>query len=135
MRASSGRRHRLEVGHDGEALGLGLRERRGARARQQPAGRPLCHRVGGEREPAGHLAEHHAAPALRVVLAQAREGLHHLALGDLAGLGEALHGDRLRGEEQERLDDPRPTLAHSVAALTVIGPKGTSCSHLASPAL
>ena len=59
----------------------------------------LGDRVGGEREAAGDLAQHHAAEALRVVLAQPRQRLDDLALGDLARVGQvggraAAPGDR-----------------------------------------
>src|SRR4051794_5636443 len=88
-------RDRLEVGDDREALGLRLRERRRARPGEQAAGGVLGDRVGGEREAAGDLAQHHAAVAVRVVLAQPRERLHDLALGGLAGVGERVDGERL----------------------------------------
>ena len=92
----------------------------------------LGHRVGGEREAAGHLPQHDAAEALGVVLAHPGERLDDLALAHLAGVREAVHRHRLRREEQQRLDR-----AHEVVheGTTVIGPNGTSCSHLASPAL
>ena len=89
--------------------------------------------IRGERESARHLPQHYAAVALGVVLAQAGERLDDLALGDVGGVGEPLDGDGLGREEQERLDDAGE-LVHE-AGTTVIGPKGTSCSHFASPAL
>ena len=66
----------------------------------------LGHRVGGEREAAGHLAQHDAAVALGVVLAQPRERLDDLALGHLARVGEVGGGERVGRQEQQRLDDP-----------------------------
>ena len=132
----------LQVGHDRQALGLRLGQRRGARLGQQPARGPLGHRVGGQREAARHLAQHHPAKALGVVLAQPRDRLHDLALRDLGGLGQALGGHRLGREEQQRLDgagqvvhEATSTPAVAAAGTTVIGPNGTSCSQRASPAL
>ena len=93
----------------------------GSGSGQQPASRPLGHRVGGQREAAGDLAQHYPAVALGVVLTQPGQRLHHLALGDLAGVGQALHRHRLRGQEQQRLDGPGQVV-HD-AARTMIGPK------------
>src|SRR5918992_3110673 len=123
----------LQIGDDRQALGLGLGESRGARPRQQAAGGPLRDRVGGEREAARDLAQHHPAVALGVVLAQPGERLDDLALGHLGGVGQALDRDRLRREEEERLDGSRQII-HEFGT-TVMGPNGTSCSHFASPAL
>ena len=100
-------RDRLQVGDDREALGLGLGQRRRARLGEQPPRGALGDRVGGEREAAGDLAQHHPAIALGVVLAQPRQRLDDLALGHLAGVGEALDRDRLGREEQQRLDRTR----------------------------
>ena len=125
-------RDRLEVGHDREALGLRLRQRRGTRAREQAPRGALGYRIGGEREAAGHLAQHDAAEALGVVLAQARQRLDDLALAHLAGVGEPLHGDRLGRQEEQRLDRASEVVHDGT---TVIGPNGISCSHFASPAL
>ena len=127
-----GPRHGLEIGHDRQAFGLSLREWRRARARQQAAGRPLRNRVGREREATGHLAQDHAAVALGVVLAQACERLDDLALAHLAGVGQPVDRHGLGREEEQRLDGPCKIVHDDT---TVIGPKGTSCSHLASPAL
>ena len=127
-----GPRHRLEVGDDREALRLRLRERRRARPREQPARRALGDRVGGEREAARDLAQHDAAPALGVVLAQPRERLDDLALADLARLGHLGGRQRVGGQEEQRLDDARE-LVH--CAITVIGPKFSSCCQAASPDL
>ena len=96
------------------------------------AGRVLGHRVGGQREAAGHLAEDHAAEALGVVLAQPRERLEDLALARLAGVGEPLQRDGLGGEEEQRLGYAGEVVH---PALMVIGPKVSFWSQSASPAL
>src|ERR687892_646815 len=70
----------LQVGDDRQAFGLRLCERRGARPRQQPASGALGDGGGGEGEAAGDLAQHDAAVALGVVLAQPGERLDDLAL-------------------------------------------------------
>ena len=49
-------------------------------------------------------------------------------------------GSGLRRQEEQRLGDPRELahsarVAHVAFTCTVIGPKGTSCSQAASPAL
>src|SRR5918993_823390 len=57
------------------------------------------------------------------------------------GVGELVGRDRVRGEEEQRLE--LAFQAHATAAAmepplsarTVMGPKGTSCSHAASPRL
>ena len=122
---------------DGEALGLRLGERRRPRPREQAARRALGHRIGREREPAGHLAQHDPPEALRVVLAQPGERLHDLALGDLGGTGQLGDPQRLGRQEEQRLDDARE-LVHSVTSAradTVIGENGSFCCQSASPAL
>ena len=92
--------------------------------REQPARGAFGDGIGGQREAARDLAQDDAAPALGVVLAQPRERLDDLALAHLAGLGHLGGRERLRRQEQQRLDDARQ-LVH--CAVTVIGPKFSSC--------
>ena len=94
---------------------------------------PAGYRVSGEREPAGDLPQHHPALALGVVLTQPGERLGHLALGDFARVG---HRARRRPAPPTGTAAPRRSVpARSRRALTMIGPKGSFCSHRASPAL
>ncbi len=99
-----GPRDRLQVGDDRQRLRLGLGQRRRPRLRQQAARRLLAGRVAGQGEAAGDLAQDDAAPALGEVLAQQLDRLLDLALGRLGRLRQVGGGDRLRREEEQRLD-------------------------------
>ena len=127
-------RHRLQIGDDRQRLGLRLGQRRGPRLGQQPPRRGLARRVAGEREAPRDLAQDDAAAALGEVLAQQLDRLADLALGRLARLRQVRRRDRLRREEEKRLDRPRE-VAHALR-LTLwisIGPSGLRCFHVTSP--
>ncbi len=87
------------------------------------------------------MARHSAcapAEALGVVLPQAGDGLHDLALPHLGRLGELGGGERLGRQEEERLQDARELLHGAPSpegVVTVIGSNGARCSQSASPAL
>ena len=83
-------------------------------------------------QPPATLRKTTPAQALGVVLAKPLQRLHDLVLAHLAGLGQIGGRDRVRGEEQQRLDYPGQ-LVHT--ALTLIGPKGSDWDQAASPAL
>ena len=144
---------RLQVGDDRQRLGLRGRQRRGARAGEQPAGGLLGVRVRGERVAATDLAQQDTAAAERVT--QLAERLRHVVLGCLQRVRELVDRDGLRRQEQQRLDQAREaghdgtvrdTASRRAAAATrragtgasertVISPNGSSCCHSASPRL
>src|SRR5262249_46715972 len=71
---------------------------------------------------------------LRQVLTQQRNRLLDLALGRLGRLGQVAGVDGLRREEEQRFDGAGQ-VAHAVVSFLQIwiGPKGSSCSQVASP--
>src|SRR6185436_17525751 len=84
---------------------------------------------------AGDLAQDDPAPALGEVLAEEAERLLDLPLARLAGLGQVAGADRLRREEEQRLDRACEVAHASASRLILIGPKASLCSQLASPVL
>ena len=89
----------------------------------------------GEREAAGHAAQHEPA-AVEVGLELLR-GLRDRLLRGLQRVGELLDRHRVGREEQQRLEPggERHAAASARSAWTVISPNGSACSHAASPRL
>ncbi len=107
MRAISGREHGPEVRDDGQRLERRLRQPALDRPLEQPrTGRSgLARRA--ERVAAGHLLEHDAAPTLAIALAQQPErGLDPLGVV-VRRLGQLRHRERLRRDDEQRLDRAR----------------------------
>ena len=103
---------------------LRRRQRGRARAREQVAGRVLGVRMRGQRPAAGELAQHQSALRLAVVRGELVESGADLVEFHLGGGGERVGVQRLRREEQQRLDRGRRREAHAA----------WSCSRGAAPA-
>ena len=93
-----GTRHRLQVGDDRQALCLRLRQRRRARLRQQPPHGVVGLGVGGERQPARHLAQDDARLLGREPRAQLLDRIVEPRLGAADRLAQVGAADRL-GEQ------------------------------------
>ncbi len=126
------------------------RIRRRAWTGQQVARRVLRARVRGERPATGHVFEHDTTVAGRVVLFKQSQRCTDLVDLGLSGIGERLDGDRLRREEEQRLDgalELRDALrvrlvthaarsrARAGPACTWMSANGASCAQVSSPCL
>ena len=108
--------HRLPVGDDGQRLQRGAGEPLRLHP-QEPAHELAALRIGPQLPAAGHLGEHDAAHALAV---DARTSCSSACLEprplDAGGLVELVHGQRLVGDEEERLDHGRAPARATAAA-------------------